>query len=305
MRILRSERVDVLHAHLFEPATVGLSAAALARTPLRVLTRHYSDYHTRIGRNVHVTIDRVCTRLSHRVVAVSQHTADHLLSREAAPACKIRVVLNGIDFDRVQPSGPNARARVRATEGLGDMPALLIAARLHPEKGYEYLLDAMPILRSKITRPFILLVAGGGALEPYYRERVRQLGCQDLVRFLGFRRDLPDLMVASDLVVLPSVAEAFGLVLAEALYLGVPVVASRVGGIPEIVDDGVDGLLVPPADSSALAAALADLLLDPARRARLAGEGRGKVLRRFRFEDMVRAYEALYDEALAESIETA
>jgi glycosyltransferase involved in cell wall biosynthesis len=124
---------------------------------------------------------------------------------------------------------------------------------------------------------------------------VRRLGCEGVVRFLGFRNDLPDLMAASDLFVLPSVAEAFGLVLVEALYLGVPVVATRVGGIPEIIDHGADGVLVPPADSVVLASALMELLSNDARRMRLAGVGRAKVLERFSFEAMVRAYEALYD----------
>ena len=106
--------------------------------------------------------------------------------------------------------------------------------------------------------------------------------------------DLPDLMASADLLVLASVAEAFGLVLAEALYLGTPVVATQVGGIPEIVDHGEDGLLVPPGDSEALAAAVVALLSDEPRRRALAGAGREKVVRRFRFEQMVRSYEGLY-----------
>ena len=300
IRHLRRERVDILHTHLFEPSVVGLVSGTLARTPLRLLTRHYSDYHTRIHKTWHVRADQMCTRLSHAVVAVSHHTSDHLVRVEHARPAHVHTVLNGIDFHRVRPSGPDPRAQIRKAESLGDMPVILIAARLHPEKGYEYLFDALPLLLSRLGRPFVLLVAGTGPLEGAYRERVRQLGIEDLVRFLGFRRDLPDLMLASDVVVLPSVAEAFGLVVAEALYLGLPVVATRVGGIPEIVDDGVDGVLVPPADSAALADALARLVLDPSWRARLAGAGRSKVLDRFAFERMVRDYETLYD-ALARS----
>jgi glycosyltransferase involved in cell wall biosynthesis len=232
------------------------------------------------------------------VVAVSRHTAEHLLEVEAAPAAKVRVIYNGIDFDRIRPSSPEARARIRAAEGLADAQVILVAARLHPEKGYEYLLDAVRILKEKSKCPFVLLVAGEGPFAAEYRERTRRLGCERLVRFLGFRNDLPDLMVASDVFVLPSVAEAFGLVLVEALYLGVPIVATRAGGIPEIVDHDADGILVPPADSASLASALAGLLLDSARRTRLAGAGRAKVLERFGFEAMVRAYESLYDELL-------
>ena len=183
----------------------------------------------------------------------------------------------------------------------GAAVGILVAARLHPEKGYEHLLDAIRVLKEKARHPFVLLIAGEGPFEKEYRERTRRLGCEGLVRFMGFRNDLFDFMVASDVFVLPSVAEAFGLVLVEALHLGVPVVATRVGGIPEIVDHGADGILVPPADSTALAAALMVLLSNGVRRSQLAGAGRSKVVERFSIERMIRAYEGLYDELLAES----
>jgi len=266
-RYLRRERIAVLHTHLFEPSVIGLLAATMARVPVRVMTRHYSDYHTRIGKRWHVRLDQLCTRLSDAVIAVSRHTAEHMIAVERAPADKIHVVLNGIDFERVQISDEGAPTRLRRELSGGATHLLLVAARLHPEKGYECLFAALPRVRRLLAEPFRLLVAGTGALEPSYRDLVASLGCQDLVTFLGFRRDLPDLMAAVDLVVLPSVAEAFGLVLAEALYLGTPVVATRVGGIPEIVDDGIDGVLVPPADSEALATVVVGLLTDRDRRA--------------------------------------
>jgi glycosyltransferase involved in cell wall biosynthesis len=295
-RLLRRERVDVVHTHLFEPSVVGLTAGTLAGVNGRVLTRHYSDYHTRIDKRWHVRLDQLSTRLSQVVIAVSRHTADHLVNLEGAPSAKVRTVLNGIDFQRVRLSCPDAPARLRQELGGAGAHLLLVPARLHPEKGHTHLFRALPDILRAADRPVILLLAGAGPFETAYRNEVSRLGCSDSVRFLGFRRDLPDLMAVADLVVLPSVAEAFGLVVAEALYLGTPVVATRVGGIPEIVDDGLDGVLVPPADSAALAAAVSSLLRDPERRHRLAAAGRAKVVARFRFEDMVRAYERIYEE---------
>lgn len=293
-RFLRRQRIDILHTHLFEPSVIGLQAGVLAGVPQRVMTRHYSDYHTRIHKKWHVRLDQLCIRLSHGVIAVSEHTAEHMISQEGARPNKIHTVLNGIDFDRVRLSSPEAPARLRREFAPSDGPLLLMVGRLHPEKGYQFLFEALTKLKGRLDRPVRLLVAGQGPLEDFYRRMVQSLGCADAVEFLGFRKDVADLMAASDLVVLPSVAEAFGLVLTEALYLGTPVVATRVGGIPEIVTDGIDGVLVPPADSQALADALADLLRDPERRARMAGSGRQKVQARFKFEDMVRAYEAIY-----------
>jgi glycosyltransferase involved in cell wall biosynthesis len=294
---LRRKQIDILHTHLFEPSVIGLQAGVLAHTPARFITRHYSDYHTRINKKWHVRLDQLCTRLSHGVIAVSQHTADHMVSEEDAPREKVHVVLNGIDFDRAKLSGPNAREEVRHEFNAQDAYLLLIVARLHPEKGHHYLFQSLAEVRRRVNKPVRLLVAGVGTFDAAYREEVRELGCDDIVSFIGFRKDAADLMAAADLVILPSVAEAFGLVLTEALYLGTPVVATRVGGIPEIVNDGVDGVLVPAADSQALADAIVELLNDEHRRKKLAGAGREKVLNRFRFEDMVHSYEAIYEGA--------
>ncbi len=291
---LRQNNVDILHTHLFEPSVIGLLAGTLARTKMRIETRHYSDYHTRIHKRWHVRLDQLCTQLSHGVIAVSQHTADHMISAEQAPSEKLHVVLNGIDFTRVKLSANFDRNQVRQEFVNDETPLLLIAARLHPEKGYEYLFEAMTKLKAGFNGKIKLLVAGKGALLNHYQAMVRTLGCDDVVTFLGFRKDLPDLMAAVDLFVLPSVAEAFGLVLAEALYLGTPVVASRVGGIPEIVEDGIDGMLAPPANAQALADTISDLLNDSTLRQRIAGAGREKVIGKFRFEDMVQSYETIY-----------
>ncbi len=293
-RFLRRERIEILHTHLFEPSVIGLHAGVLARTPIRVITRHYSDYHTRINRTLHVKLDQLCTRLSHGAIAVSQHTADHMINAEGADRDKVHVVLNGIDFDRAIPSCPDARERIRREFSADGSFLLLIMARLHPEKGHHFLFEALSEIRRRVTKPVRLLVAGTGPFEAAYREEVRALGCEDIVTFLRYRNDPADLIAAADLVILPSVAEAFGLVLTEALYIGTPVVATRVGGIPEIVEDGVAGDLVPAADSKALSERIIALLNDEERRLDMVGRGRDKVLDRFRFEDMVRSYEAVY-----------
>lgn len=296
-RYLRSERIDLIHTHLFEPSVVGLQAAVIARTPVRIMTRHYSDYHTRIDKRWHVRLDQLCTRLSDEVIAVSAHTAQHMIEVEGAPREKVHTVLNGFDVTRVVVPDDEQRAKLRAEFDAEGAHLVVTVGRLHPEKGYEHLFRAMPLVRERTDRPLVLLVVGAGPFEHDFRAQVERLGCVREVRFLGHRKDAPSLMAAADLFVLPSVAEAFGIALAEALYVGTPVVATRVGGIPEIVDDGVDGVLVQPADSAALAAAIADLLNDPAERTRMAGAGREKVSTRFSFETMVREYESIYEAA--------
>jgi glycosyltransferase involved in cell wall biosynthesis len=298
-RYLRRNRIDIVHTHLFDPSVVGLPVSFVARAPHRVMTRHYSDYHTRIHKRWHVALDRMCTGLSEAVIAVSTHTRDHMMAEEGAPGAKIHVVHNGIDFDRVRLPEPGSRARVRAEVGAVDEQLVVVPARLHPEKGHPQLFQALASARGRLAHPVVAALAGTGTFEAEYRRQVRDLGIEGMVRFLGFRKDICDLMAAADLVVLPSVAEAFGLVVAEALYLGTPVLSTRVGGIPEIVDDGVDGVLVSGGDAGALADGLVNLLNDSARRTRLAGAGSRKVFERFSFEAMVRGYESIYDQLSA------
>lgn len=297
-RFLAAGGYDIFHSHLFDPSVVGLSAARLANTRARVLTRHYSNYHTRINRPLHVGLDRWCTARAHHVIAVSNETAEHLVQIEGAPPGKVTAVHNGIDFERVKASRPNIRGALREELGLGETFTFLAAGRLHPEKGYEHLLKAVQRLRVA-QRPFTVLIAGRGPLLDHYRGMASSLGVADHVRFLGFRDDLADLMVASDVFVLASVAESFGLVLAEALFLGIPILASRVGGIPEIVDDGIDGCLVPPGSPEALASAMGRFLSGSVN---LPGRGEAairKVRLKFDFGQMLRAYEAVYARVLA------
>lgn len=295
-RFLRRKRVEILHTHLFDPSVTGLIAGTLAQTPHRVMTRHYSDYHTRINKKWHVRLDRLCTTLSHRVIAVSQHTAEGMIEDEGAPPEKLRVILNGVDFNRLKLSTPDAPDKLRRQFAPNNELLLLQVARLHPEKGHEYLFRALPLIEREIGRKVRLLLAGVGPFEAEYQKQVRNLGVEQNVVFLGFRRDVPDLMSAADIFVLPSVAEAFGLVLTESLYLSTPVVAARTGGIPEIIQDGVDGLLVEPASPESLAAAISRLANDADLYQEMAGAGREKVLRQFGFEQMVRSYEKIYSE---------
>jgi glycosyltransferase involved in cell wall biosynthesis len=297
-RFLRRERIDILHTHLFEPSVVGLQAGVLARTPVKAMTRHYSDYHTRIDKQWHVRLDRLCTRRCDDVIAVSDHTSRHLIEVEGAPPAKVHTVLNGFDTSRLHVPDQAQVMRLRQEFDALEAHLLVVVGRLHPEKGYEHIFRALPAIRERVDRAVVLLVAGTGQFEGDFRHQVSALGCEREVRFLGFRDDAPALMATADLVVLPSVAEAFGIVLAEALWVGTPVVATTVGGIPEIVDDGVDGILVHPADSAALADAIAGLLNDPERRAKMAGTGREKVSERFSFESMVGEYESIYDARL-------
>jgi glycosyltransferase involved in cell wall biosynthesis len=240
-------------------------------------------------------VDRLGASLSHRIVAVSQHTADHMTAVERIDPGKISVIHNGIDFDRVRPGSPEAVAAIRREWAPAGGHLVVTAARLHPEKGYPQLFEAVEAVRRHLPGRLTLLVLGEGPFRAEFEARVKALNLESTVRFLGFRRDVHDFVAAADVFVLASLAEAFGLILAETLFLGTPVVATRAGGIPEIVRDGVDGLLVPPGDPAALGTALVRVLSDQALRGRLTGAGRARIQRDFGFDRLMQRYEELYE----------
>lgn len=266
LRLCRLARgFDVVHTHLWAGDAWGRPAAALAGVPVRVSTEHNVDrdeppwkHHAKVA----------TSRLVHRVVAVSAAVADYWRDRGVDPE-RLVVIDNGVD-----------RARFAAPWRGGG--GLLAIGRLVRQKGFDVLIDAMAAL-PPTTR---LDIVGDGPLRDTLTARAGPN-----VRLLGRVDDLPERLATADVVVVPSRWEGFGLVAAEAMAAGAPVVASDVDGLRDVVGDA--GVLVPPADPRALAAAIAALLADPARRLAASAQGRRRS-ERFDIEVMVRRYEALY-----------
>ena len=291
---LSQERAQILHTHVFLPSLLGALASTLAGIPLTVTTRHHSDYHFRKRKSVHLALDRLVGDLADGIVAVSDHTREYLIDREGFSPAKIRTIHNGVRVERIGAPDPGRIRQVRGELALDDGFSILLPGRLHPEKGTDLLLEALKILKEKgiVIRAFL---AGEGPFREIFQADADRLGLSDDVSFLGFRQDVVTLMRAVDLVVLPSRVEAFGLVALETVAAGGLLVASSAGGIKEIVTHGKNGILVPPFDAQALAAAIEGLFRDPGRgRAILENTGPG-ILKTFGFPGMVRQYEEFYD----------
>jgi glycosyltransferase involved in cell wall biosynthesis len=299
-KIIRRERVDILQTHLFHPATVGLLAATVTRVPLRIVTRHHSDFTTVFRRPLHRRIDRWHALAADHVMAASHAVKRAMVRYEGVPEARIAVTPYGYDFTALCPRlTPEARAGLR--EHLGGDGSRLIAtvARLSVEKGHEYLFRAIPaVVRAHPEARFLLL--GTGPLREQLERLARDLGIDRHVEFLGWRSDALDVMEASDLVVHPTLHEAFCSVIIESMALERPLVATDVAAAPEQVDHGESGLLVPPRGPEALARGVLQLLDDPALAARLGREARRRVTERFNFPRMMREYEQLYEAWLAE-----
>jgi glycosyltransferase involved in cell wall biosynthesis len=242
--------------------------------------------------------------LADRVLAVSDFVARRKVEVDRVPAARVSRVWNSVEVpDTV--AGASERAAVRRRFGLDPRrPLVACAGRATPEKGIDHLLRAFGTVmqsmggRDACERPALVYLGDGPALDDLRRVR-DSLAYRDDVRLAGYVEDAASIVGAADVAAVPSVwAEAFGLAALEPLARGVPVVASRAGGLPEVVRDGVDGLLVPPGDEHALAEALVRLLADPDERARMGAHGRARARERFSREAQLSRLEEIFVEEM-------
>jgi glycosyltransferase involved in cell wall biosynthesis len=288
-RAIRDERPTIFHAHLSWPLACkfGVLAAWLARVPAMVATAHlYVELRTKWR-------PPLMLRPLRRVIAVSNEVEARYARELRVPMHQLAVVRNGI---RVPPSvrPPDPVLRAELVRGRPDYVALT-PARLHDQKGHAFLLEAA----AKVPDATFVL-AGDGPLRADLEARAGELGIAERCVFLGHRRDVPDLLAAADLLVLPSLYEGLPISVLEAMAARRPVVATAIGGTDEAVTHEATGLLVPPRDAPALASAIRRLRADPALAHRLAAAGRERVEREFSSEAMARNVMRVYDEVLRE-----
>lgn len=296
LRFIRRENIAILHCHLFTASLFGAGVARMAGVGSVLETCHGPEVW-RMGKGLRSSfwVDRQVGRLVDKYIAVSHAAERHLIGNKRVPKDKIRVIHNGRDLDRFAATDAQRRAATRTSLGLGDEPTVLAMARLDEQKGHRHLIDALAILASRRT-DLVTLLAGEGPLENSLRTQCAALGLGERVRFLGYRRDVPELFEAADIVVLPSLYEGLPLVAIEALAAGRPMVATEVDGTPEVVVHERTGLLVPPANPDALAAAIERLLDEPGLAARLASDGQKFVHENFAVQRQVEQTAALYSE---------
>jgi len=289
---------DVLHTHDYKSNMLGGIAARRAQSAMAwVATVHlHTDATSRL--QLYRAVDLFLLRLADRVVTVSREQR-RLLLRRGIERQRLVLVPNVIDAEALAPQaarGPAVRPRLGVPDAA---PMIGVFGRLARQKGIDVLLEAAGRVRA--LRPDChFLVVGGGPLRAELEARAARLGLGSSVRFLGYRTDVATLMAACDVIALPSRAEGLPLALLEALALGRPVVAARVGGVPDVVRHERHGLLIQPGSATALAAAVLRLLDDPQLAARLAAAGRERVRRRHAPELAARRLASVYRAVVAE-----
>jgi glycosyltransferase involved in cell wall biosynthesis len=313
-REIRGFELDVVHTHTSKAGALGRFAAHAEGVPRIIHSTHGSIYESDAGidgvsdmpflKRVFLLIDRAAGKRAELLTVLSERERKLSVSLRLAAESRILVVPNGVDaaeFAVDDALRREARERMR----LGDYFVILSVGRLSSEKGHSVLLEAFARLAeldcaSGNTK---LVIVGDGPEMLNLKRRAAEIAGVDFdeslvefgrVSFVGRSSDIRHFLAAADLFVLPSLYEGFGIVLLEAMAAGVPIVASRTGGVPEIIDDGVDGVLVEHGDSDALAAAISPLISDPDSLTRISENAKRKV-EKYSLERMLEGYFELYD----------
>ncbi|MBN1285770.1 MAG: glycosyltransferase family 4 protein [Anaerolineae bacterium] len=306
-RLLRRERPDVVHTHTAKAGFVGRLAARLAGVPVVVHTFHghvFRGYFGPAKTRFFIALEQFGARLADRIVTLTEGLKRELVGYGIAPAAKFAVIPLGLELAPLAAL-PRHGGALRRELGLdASTPLVGAVGRLAPVKHLDLLLDAAACIDvQKLRSPLHIALAGDGECRPALEAQARALGIVERVHFLGWRdtRALPAVYGDLDVLVMSSHNEGMPVSIIEAMAAGVPVVATAVGGVPDLVTDGQTGALVPPDDAGALAGAVTRVLTEPAPAQRMADAARRDVLERFSparlADDLTALYTALLERA--------
>ncbi len=285
-RLMRRERPDIVHANSSKAGLLGRLAAAPARVPVRVFTVHGWAFkaYSGVASALYRWADRLTAPLTTVTICVSERERSAGVAARTCRAARTVVIPTAVDADTTVPSRRDGRP-----------PRIVTVGRLAAPKDPVTLVRALAALHDV---PFSAQIVGDGPERPVVESEIRAAGLEPAVELTGERHDVPQLLAQADVFVLSSRSEGAPISVLEAMAAGLPVVASAVGGVPEIVDDGTTGVLVPPGDPAALAAAIEPLLADATLRDRLGDAGRARVRERFDLAQLRRAHVELYTREL-------
>ena len=294
LRSIKREKVDLINAHGYRDHLLSVVAGIM--TGIKVVRTKHNHKSLKGG-----FFSRfIYGRLTDRIIAVSSYTKDTMI-KSGMPEEHVAAIHTAIDLKLLSPQ-PKNHELLKSFNVPQDCPVIGTVARLSDRKGMHFLLDAVKILADE-GRHFICFIVGGGGSSSQRKIEILQQkaetsGISQYLVFTGWREDAANILSLFDIFILPSLAEALGRSMVEAMALGKPVVASRVGGIPEAVDDGRTGLLVPPQDAPALARALASMLDNPEKTQEMGRASRKRAEELFDEEMMIDKICSIYGELL-------
>ena len=305
--IVRRNRVEIVHsqggrADFFARMTAKLTGIPVVISTMATPVEGYDVGHLR--KMLYVCLDRITERFVDRFIVVSEALKHVMIAEHGIRPDKVVRVYNGIELDRYDRdlySGNGVRENLNISQSV---PLIGVISRLVCEKGLEFLVQAAPIVLDYVPDAKFLVV-GEGPLEMELRNLAGRLELSERVLFTGFRSDIPEVLSALDVLVLPSLREGLPMILLEGMAMARPIVATNIEGISEVVEHGKTGILVPPEDSQALAKGIISLLRDKDRAQQIGQAARKRVEERFSVQTMVRETEAVYESVVKEKLAVA
>ena len=296
--LMKKKNIQVLRTHKYRAGFYGRLAAWRAGVPVVICSEHNS-YHEKELRLLRRLTNRLLFSRTDVYVGVSEAIRSDLVRYDRLPHKRTRVIRNGVDLARFDPSAPHED--VRAGLSIPKDALLLVSiGRLAENKGYEYLLEGFGAIRSALNdRDIRLVIVGDGSYREILERMINERGLGDFVILTGQRTDVPDLLAASDVFVMPSIEEGLPNAMLEAMSMGLPVVATNVGGIPEALRDPEHGRIVGPRDPAALTRAIVEVAADPARAKSMGDAARAHVIEHFGIEATTGRWQSLYIELLS------
>ncbi len=300
-RLIRRERPDIVHTHTAKAGTVGRIAALLAGVPVIIHTFHGHVLHGYFGALKTAffrAVERVLAAYSGKVIAVSEQVRQDLLQYGVGNEDKVVKIPLGLELEAFRHPASDARQRLRSEWGLSDDAfAVGMVARLVPIKRHEDLFRAIPQVIEKHPYTYFIIV-GDGELRPELEALANELNITHRLVFTGFRDDRADVYSAVDLVALTSGNEGLPVAVIEGLSAGKPVVATRVGGVPELIEDGVTGFIAEPYDPESIAQGFLRALEDPAKTIEMGRQAQDDAIQKYSISRLVNDLEGLYETLL-------
>lgn len=298
MFLIRRKKFHIVHTHTSKAGIIGRWAAFFAGTPVIIHTPHghvFTGYFGEWKTRLFVFLERASAVVSDSIITLTDKCMEEHICFGIAKRAKFRTIHSGVPLDRFLRHNPQAVKEIKRVHGIPE-DALIVgsAGRLVPVKGYEDFLQAAALVKKAEPRAFFVIM-GEGPLRKDLSDLARKLNLSGSLLLPGWRDELPDWLRAMDVFLLTSLNEGMGRVLVEAMACGLPIVATEVGGVPSVVDDGINGFLVPPRAPEIMAQSVLKLLADPGLRNSL-GENGKKKAGEFSLESMVDKIDKLYSE---------
>jgi glycosyltransferase involved in cell wall biosynthesis len=302
--LIKKAKYDIVHTHSSKAGILGRVGAKLAGVKTIIHTPHGSIFYPdadipgvsgKFWITIFLLLEKVAAYLADKITTLTESEAKHYLKLGIGSNDKFAIIRSGTELSRFTDVKVDVASKRKKLGISVNSTVVTTVARLTSEKGHSYLIDAAKEVVTASADELIFMFVGDGDLRGELERKVNELGLDGKILFLGLRDDVPELLAISDLFVLPSLYEAQGKVLVEAIAVGLPVIATKVGGVPDVVVNGKTGILVPPRNSQALAKAIISLITDKVK-AKQMGEAGRQVIPEFSVETMIEKIDRLYYE---------